>query len=385
MTLFARATLSQLINQALQDLQSAALTDYLGNVLTGQIIADKSILGALAKITAGQANQEYGYLDVIAREAIPSTATGADALAWGALVGLSPEDATAAQLTAQFSGVNGTPLPSGTALTRQTDGAAYTTTAAGNVASGIVTVPCIATAAGSAGNSQPGTAISIANAIPGINAAGSVVTSLVAGTDQETMSAFQTRYLARYRQKPQGGAAADYEDWATDVPGVTRAWALPLGMGAGSVSVYFMMDVVRSVENGFPQGSNGVSPLDNNSVPRATVATGDQLEVANYIEPLAPVPALVWAMSPVAQPINFAIADLGAANTSANQALIAASLAGAFVRSGTPLGQVIYPSLWNAAIAAVQSIGNYAVTAPLLPVTIPVGYLPTVGTVTFAS
>jgi uncharacterized phage protein gp47/JayE len=384
--MFSRQTLSQLINQALQDLQSAALTDYLGNVLTGQIEPDKSIFGVLAKVQAGQANELYGYLDVISLLAIPATTWGASSLAWGALVGLSPEAATAAQITAQFSGVPTTPLPAGTALSRQSDGFGYVTTAAGVVGSGnTVTVPATAATPGSLGNCQPSAQINIATGIPGINSGGVYISSVVAGTDQETMQAFKTRYLARYASQPQGGSAADYIEWALSVPGVTRAWTRPLAMGAGTVGVYFMMDVVRASQNGFPQGSNGVSSLDNNNNPRALVATGDQIEIANALEPLAPVPALVWGMAPVAQPINFAIADLGSANTTANQALIAASLAGALLRGGTPLGQTIYPSLWGGAIAAVAGVTNFAVISPLLPVAVPVGYLPTVGTITFAS
>ncbi len=94
------------------------------------------------------------------------------------------------------------------------------------------------------------------------------------------------------------------------MPGCTRAWIVPGGMGAGTVSVYPMFD--DNAFSGFPQGSNGCASEEA----RGPTATGDQLAVAEYIWPRQPIPALVYVIAPVAFHIpvtlyNFAPNDAG--------------------------------------------------------------------------
>jgi uncharacterized phage protein gp47/JayE len=304
---------------------------------------------------------------------------------WGALKGVYPEPAVATQGTVAFTGTNGVPLPIGTAFNR-IDGIGFTTTAAGTVSSSMVTVPCICTTPGTIGNTVAGTAVNLASGVSGINGGGAWVSTTTTGIDAEDINtAFKTRYLQEYAAPPQGGDQADYVEWAEDVPGVTRAWCLPMGMGAGTVVVYFMMDLAEAASGGFPQGSNGVSPLDNNGVPRDTVATGDQLTVADALAPLAPVPALVYACAPAAQDVAFVIADLGTSNIAAIQALITASLVGMFQRAATALGGTIYPSSWETAIAAVPGVTQFNVTTPSGPITSTAGNLPTLGATTFTT
>ncbi|MFC7611718.1 baseplate J/gp47 family protein [Teichococcus aestuarii] len=100
--------------------------------------------------------------------------------------------------------------------------------------------------------------------------------------------------LDRFRAPPQGGAVADYETWARAVPGVTRAWIAPNGMGAGTVVVYAMLDDAQAGAGGFPQGADGVAAAET----RATPATGDQLTIADALYPLRPATALVYVVAP---------------------------------------------------------------------------------------
>lgn len=62
-------------------------------------------------------------------------------------------------------------------------------------------------------------------------------------------------------------------------------------MGAGTVVLRFMMDTAQSQHGGFPQGANGVSQHDQgpDGLPRAAVATGDQLVLADALIGLQPV------------------------------------------------------------------------------------------------
>ena len=60
-----------------------------------------------------------------------------------------------------------------------------------------------------------------------------------------------------------------------------------------------MMDEANAGNGGFPDGTNGVSQYE----PRDVAASGNQLEVADYIYPVQPVTAVVHAVAPTPQPI----------------------------------------------------------------------------------
>ena len=145
---------------------------------------------------------------------------------------------------------------------------------------------------------------------------------------------------------------------------------------AGTTVVYVMADVAEAAFGGFPQGTNGVAAVES----RAAPATGDQLTVANALYSLRPTTALVYVFAPAAQAINFVVQDLSPSSVTAAQ--IQAALADLFLRIGTPRGMTLYPSDWNGAIESVVGSGHFFVSSPSAPVTIPLGSLPTVGTVT---
>ena len=162
--------------------------------------------------------------------------------------------------------------------------------------------------------------------------------------------------LIAYQKPPQGGSIDDYGEWALAVPGVTRVWVIPSGMGPGSVVLFFMMDDVQAAHGGFPQGSNGCARLET----RDTPATGDQLALANALYFQQPVTALVYAVAPTQNVIGLTIAGLSTAST-ATKADIAAAVANALLVAGRP-GGVTNISAIEAAIAAVALTGGFVLT-----------------------
>ena len=333
---------------------------------------------------AGLAYQEYAYLDWIALQATPYTATDEQALAWGALVGVVPKAATPATGACAFTGAPGRSIPAGTLLARA-DGVLYRVTADGLVSpSGRAVVAFAAREPGAATTLAAGAPLRLASPIEGLLSEGVVVTATAPGTDVETAQAHRARTLARFASPPHGGSARDYLGWALAVPGVTRAWVVADLMGPGTVGLFPMFDVSEAPGGGFPVGANGISALDNNGRPRdGLVAAGDQASVADALVPLAPVTALVYVVAPTPRPIDLDLRDLGGANTAANQAAIRVALAAALRAIGDARGQTIYPSTWTAAIAAV--VPQFTVAAPVAPVVIPLGSLPVVGAVSFAA
>jgi uncharacterized phage protein gp47/JayE len=373
---FPRPTLSALRNQAIEDVTSSGVPGLDG-------LLRNAVLRVLAWVTAGLAYSVYGYHDWIAKQSVPFTATDEFLQGWAALIGIYQKDATPATGQATFNGSPNIYLASGVALTRQ-DATPYTTTTGGTTdAYGNVTVGIVAAVDGAATNCDAGTPIAIDTPIAGLNSSGTVVAAVAGsnagctgGADQELEDALRTRMLAKYRAPPQGGSAADYQQWAMAVPGVSRAWVQPFGMGPGSVIVRPMFDDANAADGGFPQGTDGVASGET----RGTVATGDQLTVANYIWTLQPVTALVYVAAPVAHPIDVVLVDLDPDDPDL-EAEIVAAIDDMYLPKAT-IGGTIWPSDIYEAILATPGINHFTMTQPALPITVAAGELPIMGTLT---
>ncbi|HET6606752.1 MAG TPA: baseplate J/gp47 family protein [Rhodopila sp.] len=379
---WSRPTLTQLNNQAQQDIASSPLG------LKGFL--RRAVMPILGMVQAGLAYLHYAYIDYIAQQAVPWTATDEWFYAWAALIGVYQKDATASSGICTFSGTAGETFPADQLITG--GGLQFTSTAAATVNSaGLVTVPITCTTTGSAGNLAAGTSLTVASPVPGIAGSSGLVVQLTGGADQETFSAFKTRALQAYAAPPQGGDLADYVEWALAVPGVTRAWALPNGAGAGTVVVYVMLDEAELAYGGFPQGTNGGASSETRIAP----ATGDQLTVANSIFPEQPVTALVTACAPIKTPVPFTISGLGANNTAAMQAQIEAALAEMFLQQANVGGTLnpatmeawppIDQSAWYEAIGAIAGLSGFNVPTPSAALTPGTGQLFTLGICTFES
>ncbi len=385
---YARKTLTQLRSDILADINSAQITGSNGSILVA--LLQKAILRYIAYAQAGVGYEHYSELDYLSLQAVPWTAADEFLEGWASLRGIIREAATATIGTTTYAVTPGTTdigIPAGTPVNRG-DGVAYTTTAAAVQSGSSVTVTMQATAAGSAANFDAGTVFLLGAQIAGLQSQSTASAQVTAGTDQETDDSLRTRMLQAYAAPPQGGDMSDYVEWALAVPGVTRAWVAPNLLGAGTVSVYFMMDEAEAAHGGFPQGTTGVAANE----PRDTAATGDPLTVANALFPKRPVTALVYAAIPADEPVNFTVADLGVNNTTAMQASIQEALADMFLRLGNVGGTVvpetgaawpaIEPDDWYAALEAIPGLSGFKVTAPAAAITPGTGQLFTVGVVT---
>lgn len=350
---FSRPTLTQLRQQTAADINAA--------LPAGEALLRWSNLGIIGDVLAALAAGHYGYLDWIARQAVPFTATDEYLEGWAALIGITRKGAVAADGTATFTGAPGAVIPAGTRAARA-DGAAYVTAsevaiASSGPAAGSATVGMTAAAGGAAGNMDAGTALTLASPIAGVNSTGQVATPFTGGADVEADADLRNRMLAEYAAPPQGGAASDYVQWALEVPGITRAWTVPQAMGPGTVTVLFMMDLANAADDGFPQGTDGVATDEA----RGTAATGDQLTLANALYLLQPVTALVYAVAPTPNVIDLTIAGLASAPTPVRDA-IAAAFARALLQSARP-GGVTFVSAIESAIAGVTGAAGFVLTA----------------------
>jgi uncharacterized phage protein gp47/JayE len=354
-----RPTLTTLRTQARSDLMS----------LVGALLRFSN-LGIMGDVLSGQTNGLYGYLDNIALQALPFTATALETIAgWAALKNVFQKQPQAAALQAIFAGTPTSVLPAGTSVLRVLDSFQFTTAADATVNSGgQVTAIIVATGPGAAGNTSAGAALVLGGSVAGISSQGGVAgSSTVVGVDLEDPISFRTRMLQAYSQPPQGGSVTDYVEWIEAVSGVTRAWVTPQGMGPGTVTGYFMMDSAEAGYNGVPQGSNGVATADGRDV----VATGDQLSVANYVFTKCNVNALFYACAPASNTITISISGLSSASSAVKNA-IQAAVAGVFLTNGSPggvrladgtAGGTILISDIDGAIGSVSGSAGYVIAA----------------------
>ncbi|MCA7985152.1 baseplate J/gp47 family protein [Burkholderia vietnamiensis] len=351
---FQRKTLSTLIAEVAADISSA---------LTGaDALLRFAVLRVIGKVQAGMTNLQFGYLDWIAKQAVPFTAEDEYLEGWAALKKVYRKAASQAQLTAQFTGTVGKVLSAGTSVVRG-DGVSYTTSTTGTVgAGGTVAVTIVADVPGTSGNADPGTVVSLGMAVDGIQTAGTVTGNVSAGADIELDDDLRVRMLGAYQESPQGGDVEDYIGWAKDVAGVTRAWCAPNGFGAGTVVIYTMWDNAEAGHGGFPQGTDGVSQFDEGpgGVPRGTIATGDQLVVADSIVATQPVTALVYSCAPIANNLSITLSGLTSATT-ATRAAIFAAIADVLFRNGDPRAGTINRDDISAAIRSVAGTSGFLI------------------------
>lgn len=337
-----------------------------------------SNLKVMGDAQAGLAHLHYGYLDWIAKQAVPYTATGEYLAAWGALKGVYLKDATASRGSVILLGEVGRAILAGAKLVRG-DGETYVVQVSASIGiDGTATVAVVDQATGARGNCAAGTVMALSTPIDGVQANGSAATAFTGGADVELEDDFRLRVLDAYQSPAEGGNADDYVKWAKEVPGVTRAWVTRNGFGAGTVVVYTMFDQANSAGGGFPVGSDGVATLESRS---GVKATGDQLTVADAIFPKQPVTALVYCVSPVASPVNFTITGLASAS-SATRAAILVAIADVMFRKGVPGGTINLSDI-DSAIAAVPNTAGFVITVPSANVVAAAGHLLTVGAITY--
>ena len=199
---------------------------------------------------------------------------------WGRLIGVGdPTAGTNAELLIDITVTNQTgSLPSGSQLVSALNGFTYITLGSVLLDAATVqaTIKAVADQAGgngtgAAGNLDPADIVSFANPLPNVARDTVVVSQTVTGADPESTEAYRQRIIDRFQKRPQGGAYADYEEWAEEAAGIIRAY--PYTGQPGEVDVYTEATVESSGNaDGIPTGAqlNAVLNLinfDENGVP----------------------------------------------------------------------------------------------------------------------
>jgi uncharacterized phage protein gp47/JayE len=269
--------------------------------------------------------------------------------------------ATLASGSVEVTGRLGVVLPLGTQL-QAPDGYTYETTQQVIIGAGQTIVTVIALDTGALGNLGVGAEVSIVNTPQYIDSSAHVVT-MAGGADDETDDELRARVLRRIQQVPQGGAAYDYEAWALEMPGVTRAWCNALEMGIGTSTVRFMMDELRKDSHGIPLAE-------------------DVERLKTYVDSKRPVAVKdFFLQAPIPFPINLTIRQL-VDDSQSTRAAIEQSLSDMLFERAAP-GAPIYRSWVGSAIS--EAIGEDHHELDFVTQTMPTpGHLAILGSIVYA-
>jgi uncharacterized phage protein gp47/JayE len=258
----------------------------LGSRTQGAAYLKRSFELILSIVLGGVADGLHSHLDWLRKQISPLTCDIDMLLVWGVLVHVPRKGEVPAAGLVTFPASAGAVMPVDRQV-RSDAGVFYKVTAATSASNGVITAPVIAVSGGSAGNIGAGAPLTLVTPVDGVTSRGVVgVDGLTGGDDLEKVERYRERVLSALRQPPKGGGPGDYVKWAKENAGVTRAWEFGRRMGAGTVSVGFVMD---DRENIIPQA--------------ADVAT-----VLAYIGARAPIDLRqLYVQPPIAVPVNMTV------------------------------------------------------------------------------
>jgi uncharacterized phage protein gp47/JayE len=344
---FARPTLPALIEEVRADLLARLSQDE---------VLRRSDLEVQARVQAAALHSVYGYISWLARQILPDTADSDWLDRHASWWGVSRKPAAKATGTVTVTTTAGATIPAGSVLQRAGIGD-YVTTEEVTAVGTSTTLSVEAATAGAAGNLPAGARLTLISPIAGVQST-AVVVEISSGADVEGDDELRDRIRDRIRQPPHGGARHDYETWALEVAGVTRAWVYPSHLGLGTVGVTFVLD-----------GRDDIIPT-----------AGEVAAVQAYIDERRPVTADVTVIAPVADPLNLSI-RLNPDST-AIRAAVEAELRDFLGREAEP-GGTIYLSRLREAISIATGEYRHDLVSPVADVVAATGHIAVLGTITW--
>lgn len=226
---FETPSLPVLISRTQSDLASEALR--------------RSDAQVLARTLSGTAYGFYGYLDWIAEQILPDKADEETLERIAALRLNRPRNAAQpAEGSVSFSAAAGAVLDVDVVL-QAGDGRMYRVTTSVTTIAGLNTTTIEAVEGGVLGNADAGLQLTLVQPVAGVTNAFTVIAPrLSGGIEKESLESLRARVIRSYRVIPHGGTVDDYETWALEFPGVTRAWCRGNYLGPGTVGLFVMRD-----------------------------------------------------------------------------------------------------------------------------------------------
>lgn len=154
-------------------------------------------------------------------------------VAWGELIGVGkPAAAVQSELVISVNVITQTgALAAGLQVLRTETGVLYLTKSAVALDASMISMTIVASSdeaggdgSGAQGNLADGDVVSFANPIAQIERDAVVASIAVTGANAESTDNYRKRIIGKFQARPQGGAYADYREWATEVTGIINAY-----------------------------------------------------------------------------------------------------------------------------------------------------------------
>lgn len=298
-----------------------------------------SINKILARVIAGGLYLVYAFIEYCMKQIIPDTASYTFLKRWCSIFGVKEKLAVKAIGYAIFKGNDGAVIPAFTQI-QSSDNFIFQTLFDATIENRIASVKIEAMVVGQNGNLKGGTKLNLIS--PVSNVESSCVldeNGTFNGTDVESKESLLARFLDRVRNPPCGGNKKDYETWALEVPGVTRAWCYPQYQGDGNVGVSFVRD------------------NDDNIIPNQY----NLEEVSKYISVLKPCTANLSVFAPTPNIINFTIKSSDISNDAKKQ--IQDQLRYLFINIANPKNTIFVTDILES-LASIKTIQRISLVTP---------------------
>lgn len=354
----------------LTEIDTRIQTDFKTRIDGATSLLRRSILKVQARVYAGACHLLYGYLQYQKDQLFVTTSDAENLELHGNEYGVSRKAPVQATGTATATGTSGTVIPDNTELISD-NGASYFIDAEYTIATtGTVTIAFTAEDYGEASNDDSGILLYFVSPIAGVDSYVTVgITGIDGGLDEESDDDYRARVLTRKRRAPHGGAYFDYENWALEVSGVTRAWAIPEYYGVGTVGLAFVRDDDSSI---IP------SAAEMATVRAYLVEHTDPLTGLTVGIPVGAEPGLIM-IELQEEALNFTV--MVSPNSATVQSEIETKLTDLILTKGGP-GQTIYMSDIDAAISASSSEAAHKTISPTDDLASATNRVPVLGTVT---
>lgn len=355
---------------SLQEIIDRIQGDFETRIEGAETLLRRSVLGVLARVYAGAIHLLYGFLAFASEQLFASSADsgGLDNIA--SEYNLSRIAAAKAIGGGVVTGTNGITIPVDSEL-QSPAGEIYLVDSAVIISGGVAAIDFTAKVAGADGNDNPSIILTFISPIVGVNNSITVDTDgITGGSDAELDDVLRQRILIRKRLPPHGGALHDYETWASEVAGVTRAWAFPLYLGPGTIALAFVRD--------------NDAPIIPNSTQRDVVRD-------YIIEHTDPASGETIGIPVTAQPGFFVIELFEltinisvniSPNTSAVQSAITSELQDFFDRDAGP-GETLFLSRISEAISLAAGENKHTLVSPVVDIVAANNQMHILGTITY--
>jgi hypothetical protein len=215
---------------------SALVVSQLETALSTTIpLLPKAFFRVIAKVLGGIFVLLYEYVGFVLLQLFIKTATDDEITVggrkikplseWGELVGIYRGAGQSTDLEIEITVISqGGTLISGTTFVNTATQKTYQILGDVDLDAATVTAVCRCTEYGEIGNVDDDSTLNFVSPPASVEKTVTVTDTITEGVDEELVDDFRERIIARWAARPQGGAYADYYDWAMAVQGVKNAY-----------------------------------------------------------------------------------------------------------------------------------------------------------------